>query len=349
MLEKFSKPSADILKIKGRDFEQNDALHRENVRIAEIYAAQPRRERCKNCNAPIAGRPLFRKLGIDYHACARCEHVNGAHDDTEAFVHQLYVQEEGAYAKAYASESNAAYLARVEAVYRPKAEFLLECLRAAGEEPSTLSYCDFGAGSGYLVHALRKGCGLANVTGIDVGATQVALANEMLGESLVELEPLGEPHARVASTTSNVLTLIGVLEHLRDPRGFLEAARANANVRYLYLSLPMFSFSVFFELLNQDLYQRHLASGHTHLYTERSLDWICKDVGFERVGQWSFGTDMVDLFRFASVRLHKLGFDDARELFASKLAGLLDEMQAAMDRSGFCSETHVLLKKSAKP
>ena len=45
---------------------------------------------------------------------------------------------------------------------------------------------------------------------------------------------------------------------------------------YLFISVPTFSFSVFLENANQDIFPRQLSGGHTHLYTEESLNYLAK-------------------------------------------------------------------------
>lgn len=346
MIRKYSKPAADILKIKESFFKENDRLYQENVRWAEAYRAQPRRTKCKNCNAVLSA-VLFTKMNIDYFLCGRCNHLNGGHEDTAEFVRYIYAEEDGTYAQHYGAVDMEAYLTRVKAIYQPKADFLVQCLDAVGEKCSDLGYCDIGAGSGYFVYALRHGCGFKKVAGYEVSPKQVALANEMLAERRVTLQELGEPTEVLTASEADVVSMIGVLEHLRDPRAALERISANRNIRYLYLCLPLFSYSVFFELVNQQLYNRQLAGDHTHLYTLESLSWLCKEFGFGIVGEWLFGTDAVDLFRFISVQMGKLGCNEQMlQLFSTKFSAVLDGLQQVMDHSGFCSEVHVLLSKT---
>ena len=88
--------------------------------------------------------------------------------------------------------------------------------------------------------------------------------------------------------------MIGVLEHLQEPREVLHAICSNPTIRYIYISVPMFSLSVYLKAVSPEVFHRQLGAGHTHLYTDSSLDWMCKEFGLERVGGWWFGTDIVD-------------------------------------------------------
>ena len=119
----------------------------------------------------------------------------------------------------------------------------------------------------------------------------------------------------------------------------------NSNVRYLYISVPLFSPSVFFEMAFPGVFQRHLSGGHTHLFTERSIAWMCGEFGMTRVAEWWFGADMMDLFRAISVELcggEGSGQSDAlwREMFAPAI----DDLQLALDKRRLASEVHMLLR-----
>ena len=97
--------------------------------------------------------------------------------------------------------------------------------------------------------------------------------------------------------------------------------------------------------INYDWY-RQLGADHTHLYTKQSLEWLYERYGFEPVAVWDFGTEMMDFMRFIILDLVKKGanqqlIDQVQNYFVQ--CG--DEIQLAIDKSGFASETHVLLRK----
>ena len=148
-----------------------------------------------------------------------------------------------------------------------------------------------------------------------------------------------------ASVDSDIVSLIGVLEHLQNPRDILDALKNNKNVRFLYISVPMFSPCVFFEMVFPVVMQRHLSNGHTHLYTEGSLQWMAKEFAMQQVAAWWFGTDMVDLFRCITVHLNKQ-IETKRMLadWTKMFAPLIDVMQAEMDKKHLSSEVHMLFK-----
>ena len=341
---RYGKPSGALLEHKTAFFEQNDDLLAENERIAEIYARQPRREACKNCLHPL-GQKDFTKLGIDCMICSRCGHLNGAHEDTEEFCAAIYTEGDGAaYAKNYSESDQEAFGKRVKDIYLPKAEFLSDALRELSIPPDETPITDIGAGSGYFVAAARE-AGFASVHGFEVSRTQVDLANKNLGEGSVTLHSLDEIEEIVDGLETPVVSLIGVLEHLRDPRALLKAVKRNSKVEYLYLSLPLFSMTVMIELLFPKIMQRHLAGGHTHLYTESSIDWICGEFGYERVSEWWFGLDLVDLHRTFAVSLQQVDASGrATDIWSDKFLAALDAMQLALDEKRMSSEVHILLR-----
>ena len=347
ILRKYGKPSRGLIEQKGAMFRDNAALLAEGARIAALYTAQPARLRCKICDAPL-GASMFRKAGIGYTACPACSHLNGLHDDTAAFCDTVYAQGDGqSYALNYGSADRQAYEQRIQAIYAPKVDFLQEALKSLGESPRELRYADFGAGSGYFVAALRR-AGLDGATGYEVSAAQVRLAQAMMDADAVIRHDMSETENLAATTSADVVSMIGVLEHLRNPREVMAAFRRNPSVRYIYLSVPLFSPSVSLEAAFPAVFQRHLSGGHTHLFTERSLNRMAAANGFEAVAEWWFGTDMVDLFRAVIVMLD--ADPDRAQLSAQwkeMIAESIDELQLVLDRRHKSSEVHMLLQRTA--
>lgn len=342
---KYSKPSSDVIDFKQDFFQKDKELHSENIRLANIYRKQPRRELCKNCNSPL-GKIFFTKHSVEYYLCKTCNHLNGGYEDTLQFVEQLYTSPESDYAKYYRSVDKTEYLNRVRKIYNPKVAFLLEALERNNERSVDLSYCDIGAGSGHFVYSIYNEHKLSNVMGYEVSDIQVRLANDMIGNPIVKQNTMEELPSLIKELDSSVISMIGVLEHLRDPIQILNIINENESVRYLYLSLPLFSYSVFFEIANQDNFNRLLSGGHTHLYTQESIEWLCNKLDFELTDQWSFGADAIDMYRFLQSSLQKEKCSqEMLAYFEMKQKVIIDQLQSVFDQNDFCSETHILLKK----
>ncbi|MCA1907034.1 MAG: class I SAM-dependent methyltransferase [Magnetospirillum sp.] len=341
---RFGKSFGPLFQHKRDMFADNDALLARQRQLAELYLAQPARTGCKTCDAPL-GPPDFRSRGIPYASCPRCGHLNGCHEDSEALCAALYTGDAATdYARAYTASDVDAYERRVADIYLPKAAFLREALSEAGLGDAGISCADLGAGSGYFVSALRRTGFTA--TGYEVSPTQVALAKAMLGEGAVHPIGVNDLESLAGSLPGPVVSMIGVLEHLRHPRRVMAALTANPNVRHLYLSLPLVGPSVIIEALFPSVTPRHLAVEHTHLYSESSIDWLCREFGWRRQSEWWFGSDIMDLFRAGTVRL---GQDrDTRGLqtmWLTHLQPAMDALQLALDERKLSTEVHMVLEK----
>lgn len=151
----------------------------------------------------------------------------------------------------------------------------------------------------------------------------------------------------VAHTNSEVVSLMGVLEHMVNINEILLALKSNPKIQYIYFSVPKFSLSCIFEIVFPDVFPRQIGGGggHTHLFTDESLDWIYNKYQFTPVGKWSFGTDIMDLHRSLCVMLEKSSasqqvIEDVSNLFRTQT----DALQIVLDKTNLASEIHVVLK-----
>jgi len=347
-VQKYGKSSADVIAQKNSFFEENAKHLAVEKKIAKVYTEQPLRTRCKNCDSILPDGFDFVEVDTEYLFCDVCGHLNGRYEDSDAFCDYVYNSDAGeSYGLNYSVADREAYKRRMETIYLPKAEFLLDVLTADAQEAGKLRYMDFGAGSGYFVSALKT-LGV-DVKGLEISASQVDFANSMMQEELLEAFSPEETQRRIEQVTEDVFSMIGVLEHLQEPRIALEAIAQNEAVKYLYISVPLFSFSVFFERLSPDIFSRQLSGGHNHLYTEESLHYMFEEFGFEIVGEWWFGSDMMDVFRHVEVMMQKSGSSDkVRAMWRKSFGKVIDEMQLVLDEKHLSSEVHMVLKKAAK-
>lgn len=335
---RYGKSSDGLLEIKAGFTSDNDKLRDDLLQLATAYLKQPRRLLCKICETTLPADADFTKHGIGYSFCTTCGQLNGQHEDSDEFA-QLVYAEQGAdsYVQTYTSENRTAYKNRVKRIYQPKADFLNEVLVADGA--NTPRCADLGAGSGYFVSALLNSG--VDALGYEVGKGQVDLADAMIGKGRVRHILLDQITDLAGSVDAEVISMIGVLEHLQKPRAVLDAIKRNPSVRYLFISVPLFSACVVLESIFPKVMPRHLAGDHTHLFTESSLDWICRTYGFERIGEWWFGMDMMDLFRDVTVTLDS---PNMTERWSNSFLPALDAMQSALDERKLSSEVHMVLK-----
>ncbi len=344
MYKKYGKSLEDILDIKNIFLAENVNLYEENKKLSSVASVQPKRKKCKNCDAELINEVSFIKQNIGYKLCKKCYHLNADFEDTNEFAKAVYVDEVTDYSKNYTAESLRAWNTRVEKIYNPKANFLVECLDNDFDLEND-DVIDIGAGSGYFIKALLNS-GFKNIRGYEVSSKQVELANSMLCDHLVKEMGINSLVDIISNTKAKLVSMIGVLEHLTNPREVLKAISENPHIKYYYISVPLFSFSVFFEIMKDNMFNRHLAGGHTHLYTIESIEHFCNEFNFSIKGQWQFGADAMDLYRMALVTLKEKKVDkELIELFSDKYLQSIDGIQISLDKTGFSSEVHILMKK----
>lgn len=344
---KYGKKSMHIKSFKKIFITENDALKAEDRKVNDYYVKQTDRLRCKNCYNPI-GEIDFKKQDISYSICKKCGHLNGLFEDTTEFCKFAY-QGSGRqnFLANYSSQGKKDYDLRVKNIYVPKVEFLIESLQKDGIDETKLSFSDIGSGLGYFVSALLSQ-GQKKVSGYEVSKENVTLSNSFIGKNLVNYHEIDETIHTVKSIKSNVVTMIGVLEHLQDPNSLLDELCKNSNVQYIFIAVPIFSLSVFFEMLSPKTFHRQLSNDHTHLYTDQSIKWLCDKFNLLRVSEWWFGQDILDLYRHTLVnaskecKLSNFAADEFNKIFTP----LIDALQLSIDKEKYSSEVHILLKKS---
>jgi hypothetical protein len=341
---KYGKSSESLISLKQIFFKNNDDLLTKGDKVNELYSQQPKRFNCKNCDSLLENES-FKNQYVTYSICTHCGHLNGVHEDTDSFCSTIYTENKGTdYAELYSSKGVVEYDQRVKSIYVPKAQFLFDSLTELGNDPTIFKYADIGAGTGYFLSAL-KSINLNKILGFEPSESQVSLGNRLLGENLLHQINLDDTVDKIREIDTDVVTMIGVLEHVQNPREILTAISANKKIKYLYISVPLFSFTVFFELVFPEVMKRHLTGGHTHLYTESSLKHMAKEFNLDIVASWWFGSDMIDLFRSVSVSLEKN--KDTKQIsstWSELFSPVIDDLQLRIDEKHMSSEVHMILK-----
>lgn len=338
--KKFSKPFGNLNSLKKNFFENNDGMLKMADGMADILLDQPARKACKVCGAKLE-QPLYTSHRIGYIECPSCGHLNSACEDTDDFASKVYIEDD--YSKNYSASDKEGYINRMNMIYVPKAEYLANCLEKEGISSNNVDILDIGAGCGYFVSAARK-LGM-HALGIEVSDSEVAYGNAMTDEPYLTHVGLTDSIEYIKNTNANIISAIGVLEHLIHLDENLEAIKSNKNIRYLYASVPMFSFSSCFEAAFQDCYNRHTGGTHTHLFSNESIARMADSIGFEIAYEWRFGSDINDLYRFLMVSMQKNGNDELASYFSDKFTPIMDDLQNVLDKSEFSSELHFILKR----
>ncbi|MDA9914772.1 class I SAM-dependent methyltransferase [Alphaproteobacteria bacterium] len=340
-MNKYSKTSSFYRSVKLDYFSENEK-HLQKARDQnKIYMAQPKRQCCKICETALPKNVDFNSHQIDYIFCTNCNHLNGIYDDTISFVKEIYLKDDGDnYATEYFDEK---YLQRTKDIYLPKVEFL-----DSSVQEENYKVLDVGCGSGYFA----LGCLLKNISisGFDVSKKQIEFGNNRINSHKEQKKPLYAVTEEaffdeIKNTNADVISAVGVIEHLREPQKFFKAFKLSG-AKYLFYSVPMFSFSVVLENMFENVFPRQLHGDHTHLFTEQSIKELNDRLGVKSVNEWRFGADIMDLYRATLVNLQKNNSSPKMIKFVDEgFATKIDEMQSVLDMNHFCSEIHVVAAK----
>ncbi len=329
----YSKSYNDIAKIKSDFLEENKRYLKYVHKINKIYKKNPKRTKCKNCEKKTLKKFIL-SHHINYLLCKTCSHLNGAYQDTKKFTKKIYAEEDGKnYCKTYTKDFDI----RVKNIYNPKVKFLKKVIK------EKIKVLDIGSGAGHFLKALEEKKIIAE--GLEPNKILCEIGNKNLKKNKLSHSNLNDIYDAVRSLKKfNVVSLIGVLEHLEKPNIFIKNF-IKGDAKYLYISVPLFSLSVFLENSFRTVFPRHLSSTHTHLYTKRSLDYFAKKNNFKIIGEWWFGTDMPDLYRSLVNSSKFLNKSLYLGELNKKFSIAINQLQEVLDRNQICSEVHMVFKK----
>ncbi len=333
-IEKFSKSSSDILKLKKGFFDKNEYLFKNSIKNNIFYSKQKKRYKCKNCEKKISSYD-FISHKVKYKICSICKHLNGMNQESDEFLNFLYKDDPGAkYAKTYLKN----YSDKVKKIYLPKAKFLSEVMNK-----KKINILEIGSGAGHFLKACEEL--KINGKGIESNNKLVNLANKKLEKNEILLVDLDDSKSKILNSDADCLVMISVLEHVKNPNEFLRMF-VKSKIKYLYIVVPLFSLSVYIENIFKDVYPRLLGGAHTHLYSKESLEYLVKNYKLKVIGEWWFGTEFVDLFRSFYVKSKFLKSNKPYfKKFEKILINNLDNFQKILDEKKLCSQVHMVLSK----
>ena len=331
-VSKFSKSYVNIFKIKKDFYDGNEINLKNAIKINNVYKKQPLRKCCKNCGSKKI-KLFIKNFNIPYKLCASCGHLNGAYEDTKIFAKKLYTFADGKkYSKNYLNDFDT----RVKNIYIPKVDFLKKVIK------KRINLLDIGCGAGHFVKALeQKGI---SAIGYDTSVILCKLGNKKLKKNKIHFVNFEKIYKIVENHSKfNTLSLIGVLEHLTEPHKFLSSFK-KSKIKYLYISVPLFSLTSFLENVFPNVFPRQLSGGHTHLYTEKSLNYLAKKYKLKIIGEYWFGTDFPDLMRslINTGKYHEKKIY-TKELY-EKFSKFIGDLQFVLDKNKVCSEVHMVFE-----
>ena len=329
---KYSKNINDIFNIKKELVTNNKKQLKNTIRINKEYKKLKLRKHCIVCQFSLKNRD-FVSHEVPYSICKKCGHLNGVYLMSKRFNEKIYSSNLG---KNYSSLYSKNYKSRVEKIYLPKVKFMKKVIK------EKIKVLDFGCGNGHFV----KACEILKIKaeGVDPNQELIRLGQKYLKRNSIKKLNFEESIDEIITTDANLVSFIFVLEHLENPNKIFNAF-AQSSAKYIYFSVPMFSFDVLVENCFQKIYPRQLGGPHTNLYSKESINFIIKKFNLKVVGEWWFGTDFSDLYRnilLSSNYKTKLYKDKLDSLFLNQI----NDLQKVLDKSKLCSEVHLILKKN---
>ncbi len=329
----YSKNLNDLSTIKKSFLLENQRHLKNTLQINKLYKKNKKRLNCKNCEKKL-NKKLFKSFAINYYYCENCNHLNGGYQEDKKFLKKIYNEKKG---QNYAINYLKNYNSRLKNIYIPKIEFYKKILKKK-------SFIEIGSGLGYLLKAAEK----KNIKaiGYETNKIMVTKGKKKLKKNYLMHCDLENIENIILNSRKECLVLIGVLEHLENPNEILRCFKIS-KLKYLYLSLPLFSLSSIIENIFTKIYPRQLGGAHTHLYTKNSINYFVNKFKFKIIGEWWFGQDFLDLSRSF---LNSSNIDQKNEKHYHNLVNIyfrnhLNNFQSILDKNKICSEVHLIIKK----
>jgi 2-polyprenyl-3-methyl-5-hydroxy-6-metoxy-1,4-benzoquinol methylase len=305
----------------------NLTAHADEIAAMAEYLAQHEEKEpqpvCYICGSATS-TAMARIHGFEYVRCGDCDHVYTTARYSQQAIQRFYERNEYYSRITYANRDTCEY--RREHVARPKVAFTEEYSgRASG------SWLDVGSGVGDVVSVLVEHGWRA--TGLELSSTSAAFARETFGVDLLPctLADYDDAH-RAQRGTLDVISFLGILEHVTDPIDLLtRAARMLEPRGHLLIQVPNAnSISSRIQTVFPEHVFRHMSPvSHIMLFTEHSLTRALALTGFEPVAFWFLGLDVYEL-------LNTLVLTNSRvegSALQSALLAHMDGLQAVFDRA----------------
>lgn len=345
MKTRFSKPSGDVAQEWDRLLREDaENLRRERAVSASLRQGNLR-VTCILCGESLKEAESFPHRGLPYLHCPSCTHFQSARLPSES--HRRALDREIPFHSIYKPLDPAAYQSRVERIYRPKLDWILDSALAAGATREGLlrrRWLEIGCGAGFFLKALQQ-AGASQAAGVDSNAQLVAAANDALGGNRASHSELGIPEL-VRDFDADVYAAFFVLEHTDALHETLLRLKDKPAGTIFCFAVPVQGLGAVLEGAFDHFYARNLDGAvHTHLFTDKSIERAMAIAGYEPVAQWVFGQDASDFARMLLTRaagnLPATLLDDLKK----NLSGLQDDWQACIDKRFLSDSRHVLAVK----
>ena len=333
----YSKPSIDIEQEEMvRLIDDVELFNRQVAESNKLLDFEDRKE-CVLCARPLMGESFIHR-DIPFVMCGICGHVQ-----TKALPLDDYPQQ--TFGSIYPMLDTKAYNDRKKRIYKPKLHWIVNCLQDlasfSDEKKSQLRWVEMGTGAGYFISCLVDE-GIENITGFDADKALVDIANTFIPGSRVSYFN-GNLSDSFDKFPADIYVAFFVLEHISDAYHFFQMLKQRPKGTLFVFSVPVFGFSCLFENIFKNNYARNLdAVLHTQLYTERSIEYIMRETGYEILAEWVFGQDAMDLTRFMLHSLSEHLSGPMLEKVKNDCIRLQDSLQHSLDLLKLSDQRHLV-------
>ena len=267
-----------------------------------------------------------------WRACEGCQSLYVANPPPEFMIDQLYASMAEFVNPSISDESRLIF--RAMDIAEPKVVFAKDCMEEVGE-----TWLDVGCGACELASAARKHGW--KVTAVDPNPDMIAVAKNAFDIDIIP-GALDFELPRQLKETYDVVSIMNVIEHLRDPvTPFKVARKLVKEGGYLVLEVPHFPcitaylYAVFPELTSRVV----TAPYHLHLFSVKALGRLLNDHGFHATGMWMFGHDFSEVTEMLDLLGERGG------TFSLLFHELTNDIQAALDKQMLSECTMVVARR----
>lgn len=326
----------DVRRLKSKIM-KNPRVHLEDVKKRMSLFEDPKNlvevKKCFICGkADFEG--VLKVWNVQYVQCRDCSHVFLPKRLSDAVIENFYAKNE-AYAATYVDPEVTRY--RKDYVARPKIEYVKQFAPQSGK----VRWLDIGSGSGESVAVLQEdGC---EVVGLELSGASCAFAKTQYNVNLVR-QTLRD-YAQTHTEKFDVISFLGVLEHLSNPMEALEiSARLLKPGGVLAVQVPNYNSlsSRVQSAFPMNVIRHAEPVGHMMLFTESSLLRAFQLNKIEAEEVWYFGMDIHEF-------LNNLAFQDEKfqtSEIRNQLYDQLNYLQMIIDRSKLSDAIFMVGRKS---
>lgn len=237
-----------------------------NNTMSEIY-------NCSICSAEMY--KMFEYRMFSYFRCPICQHVTTFPYPTELQIKQHYSQafKEGNYY--VARKYNKIY----KSVMSEFVKTINKALLRQGKSIVDSSILDVGCFTGEFLYQMAQAG--ANVCGIELQDEAVKIANEKLPGKIIKADIMDE-NATLPQFQFDIVTLFGIIEHVKDPIFLLERATKFLKAGGL-LAIQTPSSKSFLAGVMRKYWPPYTPIEHIHIFSFKSLALIYKKLGLKNI------------------------------------------------------------------